>query len=380
MGSATEAIVNDFDLGLDIYSATLVLTALLKVSEMEFVRFPLRDILNVNCWLALIPPPFLDDHRFCQHGSEPTAAVTAMDTTATKMGSNLVCHNCSSPALHELSELLEVPASKEEMTSLVNQLLDSLAGKLGGAFLQDQINRVLVDAPKHCGHTDVYDPEATPTTHENFDPQSQVASSTCVPMLIVIFLPFVLSAVVALLVRQLVFRRNKKWLKVLPSEQVFLIQQKQEKQDREEAAINAISSSMYRSKEIPFALRQLIPIVILANIGFFLSGHLNKGGRILVEFVVAGEKFIIDDFFTFSIGQSTVDMWHAGGKELALLILLFSGVWPHTKQLVTLALWFLPPAVVSCPRRESFLLWLDVLAKWSMIDIFVMLITVAGFR
>lgn len=379
-GLSTEAIVNDFDLGLDIYSATLVLTALLKVSEMAFVRFPLRDMLNVNCWLALIPPPSLDDHGFRQHGSEPTAAVTAMDITAAKMGLNLDCRNCSSPALYELSELLELPASKEEMTSLVNQLLDSLAGKLGGAFLQDQINRILVDAPRHCGHTDVYDPEATPTAYKNFDPQTQVASATYVPMLIVISLPFVLSAILAFLVRQLVLRRNKKWLKVLPSEQVFLIQQKQEKQDREEAAINAISSSMYCSKEIPFALRQLVPIIILANIGFFLSGHLNKGGRILVEFVVAGEKFIIDDFFTFSIGQSTVDMWHAGGKELALLILLFSGVWPYTKQLVTLALWFLPPAVVSCPRRESFLLWLDILAKWSMIDIFVMLITVAGFR
>jgi len=75
-----------------------------------------------------------------------------------------------------------------------------------------------------------------------------------------------------------------------------------------------------------------------------------------------------------------LDLWHAGGEVLAALILLFSGIWPYTKQLITLALWFLPPSVVSVSRRGQFLLWLDLLAKWSMIDIFVLLITVAGFR
>lgn len=363
-----------------MYAATVVLTVLLKVSEMAFVRFPLRDMLDINCWLSLIPPPSLDSHGFREKGSEPTAALSALEMSSSKMSLNLECHNCTSPALFEFSELLTSSESQEDMTATVNKVLDSLSNKLGGAFLQDQINRILVEAPKHCGHTNAFDPEATPTTYEMFEAGEREPSSTYIPMLIAVFMPFVVSAVVAFLVRQLVIRRQKQWLKILPSEQIFLIQQKQEKQDQEEAAINRISKSMYMSKEVPFFLRQLIPVIVIANIGFFLSGHLNLGGRILVQFVIGGESFVIDDFFTFSIGQSTVDMWNHGGKELALLILLFSGVWPYTKQLITLALWFLPPPVVSCNRRGQFLLWLDILAKWSMIDIFVMLITVAGFR
>jgi uncharacterized paraquat-inducible protein A len=80
------------------------------------------------------------------------------------------------------------------------------------------------------------------------------------------------------------------------------------------------------------------------------------------------------------MAQSTIDIWNAGGRALAALIFIFSGLWPYSKQLITLVLWFTHPAKVPMARRESILLWLDVLAKWSIIDIFVMLVSLAGFR
>lgn len=166
----------------------------------------------------------------------------------------------------------------------------------------------------------------------------------------------------------------------LPSERVFLIQQKQERQEHMEAELNEMTKSMYESPEVPCIARYLVPAIVIINIGFFLSGHLNLGGRAMIDITIAGETIRVDNFYDFSIAQSTLDLWHAGGQELATLVLLFSGIWPYTKQLITLALWFLPPSVVSVSRRGQFLLWLDILAKWSMIDIFVLLITVAGFR
>ena len=373
-------IANDFSLSLDIHAATMVLTALLKVSEMDFVKFPLRDCLNLNCWLALIPPPALDEHGFREIDAEPTASLTNLDVVASKLNMELKCHNCTSPALFELGELLKAPGSSEDMTALANRVIKSATGKLGGAFLQDQINRLLVEAPRRCGHNEGFDPDAKPTEYQSFQSGSTSSSTSFISMMIVILVPLLCIAATAIVVKHIVRRRQKKWLLTLPSERVFLIQQQQNKRDQEEAEINDLTSSMYRSDTIPYIWRQLVPIIVVVNIAFFLSGHLNKGGRILVNFVFAGETFTIDDFFIFSIGQSTVDMWHAGGKELALLILLFSGVWPYTKQLITLALWFSPPSLVPCTRRGKFLTWLDILAKWSMIDIIVMLITVAGFR
>lgn len=80
------------------------------------------------------------------------------------------------------------------------------------------------------------------------------------------------------------------------------------------------------------------------------------------------------------MGRSTVEIWNAGGKVLAILILLFSGIWPYTKQAITLVLWFASPRTVSVEKRGAILLWLDTLAKWSIVDIFVLIVTIAGFR
>ena len=73
-------------------------------------------------------------------------------------------------------------------------------------------------------------------------------------------------------------------------------------------------------------------------------------------------------------------MWNAGTRSLAIMIALFSGVWPYTKLLITLFLWVMPPKLVSSERRGSMLHWLDVLGKWSMVDVFVLLMTLAFFR
>jgi len=70
----------------------------------------------------------------------------------------------------------------------------------------------------------------------------------------------------------------------------------------------------------------------------------------------------------------------AGARELAILIFLLSFAWPYTKQLLTFGLWFAPPKMVSVKRRGSILLWLDAQAKWSMADIFILIITIVSFR
>jgi len=107
---------------------------------------------------------------------------------------------------------------------------------------------------------------------------------------------------------------------------------------------------------------------------------LNLGATVNLAATIAGESVQVDQFFEFSMAKSTIDIWRSGGKALALLILIFSGIWPYTKQLITLTLWFAPTSLVPISRRGSILLWLDWLGKWSMIDIFVLIICLAAFR
>jgi len=123
-----------------------------------------------------------------------------------------------------------------------------------------------------------------------------------------------------------------------------------------------------------------MPLIIVGNIALFLSGHLNLGATVYIEANLAGDTIKVDNFFDFSIYRSTIDIWKAGGKSLAILILVFSGIWPYTKQLLTLVLWFLPTSRMSISTRGSFWIWIDRLAKWSMIDIFVIVVCIAAFR
>lgn len=78
--------------------------------------------------------------------------------------------------------------------------------------------------------------------------------------------------------------------------------------------------------------------------------------------------------------RSAVEIWNAGGYVLSLGILVFAGIWPYTRQLLFLTLWFLPPTKCSISRRGWILEWLDALAKWSIVDIFTVVVTVAAFR
>jgi hypothetical protein len=131
---------------------------------------------------------------------------------------------------------------------------------------------------------------------------------------------------------------------------------------------------------IPLRFRYFIPFVLAVNIGLFLSSHLNLGASVNIVAELAGEKITVENFFEFSMAQSTIDIWRAGGKRLSILILLFWGVWPYAKQFVTLALWFLPPKRVSCTLRGNIFFWLDAVAKWSMVDIFVLIVSITAFR
>ena len=94
---------------------------------------------------------------------------------------------------------------------------------------------------------------------------------------------------------------------------------------------------------IPWFARWFIPVVLLVNIGFFLSGHISLGASVDINIDMAGEQIVIPKFFEFSLAKSTIEMYEAGAVPLAVIIVLFSGLWPYTKMLLTLYCWFAGP-------------------------------------
>lgn len=47
-----------------------------KIVETNLSSFPLRDMLDLNCWLAIIPAPALDSRGVRVNDSELTASIS----------------------------------------------------------------------------------------------------------------------------------------------------------------------------------------------------------------------------------------------------------------------------------------------------------------
>ncbi len=374
-------ISNEVDLSLEMSDVSVIVSTLTKIAEARLFSFPLRDVFDLNCWLATIPAPTLNAKGVRNEDFETTAALSDLEAHIKQLIVKADCTNCTSPRMKELTDLLSSPEARGETTDVANDLLGYVTQLMGGNFLQVQIDRMLNEAARKCPHSPTYDPTADPISYEEFEAPTTTYSMGYLILLTVLALTSItIVLIIVFTVKCIVRRRHRKWLMKLPPHQMKNLSNYQESKQRFEDTLNTTTRSMFRSQDVPCIIRFAIPVVILCNILFFLSGHLSLGAAVNIEAEVAGENFAIERFFEFSMARSTIDIWKAGGHELAILIIIFSGVWPYTKLLMTLWLWFSSPSSVSISRRGSILLWLDWLAKWSMIDIFVLVISIAAFR
>jgi len=69
--------------------------------------------------------------------------------------------------------------------------------------------------------------------------------------------------------------------------------------------------------------------------------------------------------------RTVKDSWNNGAKFLACVIVLLSGVWPYAKNILVLIVWYLPMTV---ERRTSALLWLSWLSKYTLVDVFAVIV------
>lgn len=132
--------------------------------------------------------------------------------------------------------------------------------------------------------------------------------------------------------------------------------------------------------QIPFLVRFGIPVLLLSNIALFIASNTSVGASIYFILQLDNETFKSPSLFNFSLGGTVRDMWHAGVYPLALLIAVFSGAWPYIKLIAMLLCWLLPPRILKVKTRDSCLMLLDTLGKWSLIDAFVMILMAVAFR
>jgi hypothetical protein len=178
-----------------------------------------------------------------------------------------------------------------------------------------------------------------------------------------------------------------------------------------EIANSDSSSNIYRHKTslawaptTPFLASIIIPLLTLATHALFIYGQREPMWRLMrrqhVDVWANATAFDSRTFFdtvglhhelhfttdqdqdvkTFTYSYAMTELWRARrmpGKFFprlaAVLLFIFSGVWPHLKLLILNLTWVVARHPV---RRTRLLHWLSILGKWSLADVLVVCVMV----
>ena len=371
-------IHNEIHLSLGFEQIAVFGKILLKMAEKALLTFPMKSVSNPYCWLALLPPT-----RSSEVSSETSnRSGLAIDASwgYDEAFLDLNCSSCTSPDLPELiSRLYRTGESEyDAIEELANRVVN---GDLVSTFLGRFIN----DAPELCPHSEEYSPEAAAKNPgfaaaaaeplEEADVTARDRTSVFFNIGFASFAVAVLLAFIALKVITLC--KNKTWKKSLSGKGDKLLRDVQDRERERDEYLDQSMASLYLSLFIPTPTRVLVPFFIVLNMGLFMVAHSATSIFVSLEVKLAGDEFMVHRMFEFNFADGLRNTYRNGGYEMAIMLLIFGGVWPYFKCLVSLVLWFTPPQRLSAAYRGRMLLWIDAMNKLTVRDIFKFLIIIA---
>jgi len=364
---------NEVLISLELRRASLVLLLVVEILERQFFSVQLKDTLDPSCWLYTMYLPSAS-------GTDSTDAATGLlsmtqnsSFTVEQLAVNISCLNCTSPDFDRLMYRLYSP----------DTLLDLWDALLKSDYLQNLTNGILGAASKQCPQSSAYDPGFT--FRDLFMPGEQgwviatperdrAAHYFNVSIAAVSIVLIVSSALLMLFVSF----RYQKWKETLSHGSLDRLREIEKFEQKEQLQVNERAHSLFHSVPcLPRRTRLGFPLVLVITLALQLAGHLGVLSAVDLWGQIAGQPFFIGDFLQFTFVDAAVAAYGNGGPEMAVLVLIFTGIWPYLKLLAMFTLWFAPPSKVSVTRRHSVAHWLDVLAKLSIVDIFLVLLIVA---
>lgn len=152
------------------------------------------------------------------------------------------------------------------------------------------------------------------------------------------------------------------------------------KETEKEAEFLDQFNSLVKTPLIPVYFRYLFYLVVLVNVGFFISANMSVGATIDVSLVAAGEVIELPSIYDFSMLLSTIEMMKAGVILMGVILMGFSIFWPYIKLIIMTLVWSLPASKMRPDNRGCLLEWLDALGKWSMFDVFCLCVMMVVFN
>ena len=110
--------------------------------------------------------------------------------------------------------------------------------------------------------------------------------------------------------------------------------------------------------------RHEVPLLIFVSLASLITG---------LSVPVMTMKELVFWQHTFSVVTGIQALWTENNRVLAGIIFLFSIVFPLVKLFALLVIWFRP---FSDPVRDRLLRAVSQIGKWSMLDVFVVAVTI----
>jgi hypothetical protein len=364
---------NEVAVRLDLGDAHLKALLFLRVLEDPLFSVPIEDTLNLNCWLSTLFP---------DADGVDLSILVQQQFSLNQLLLNISCVSCSSP---KFSDLIYGLYSPNEIGNATTKILNILSLVRKSDFLRMTTNTIPSGAAKQCPHHIEYDPSFSYTSllvesgGNYFAADATVRDEKMVYFNIVSAL---LSGIIILFfvgARTIARHRYMTWKKSLTEDACRRLFKREQAEKQRQAALDSTTTSLFQNSKVPRKVRFLVPFVLICTIGVQLIGHTAILCFLDIEGQIAGESFIIHKFIVFRFVEASLRSYRNGGNEMAILLFVFTGIWPYFKLLSCLVLWFVPPRTLSVSSRETFLMWLDVFAKLSMVDIIATLLVVAAF-
>lgn len=364
-------IKNKLRVLLSVEDLVVMAEIALKISERAFASFPFGELRNIECWL----PTILS--RPSKEGS-PFGGIR-VERHSLSIGNSTFevhCIECSSP---NFDTMLTSLYNLENITTIEERS----EGLLDTDIIPVLLGRFVEEASRRCPLHSIYAPDGNPKSFLSSQDDSlsfiQIVSASKNPaffnvMNSVIAVSLLLACLVG---RWFVRQGNRQWIKSLSRQGRLLLKRQQNRDLAMEKYLDSSTNALVSCSWIPWKIRCGVLIAIFFNTSLFLAGHLGTLSVVHLDASLAGESFTIHNFLEFHFIESTTKTYQNGGAEIAILLWIFTGVWPYIKLVASLVLWITPPSRLSVRRRGQALLWIDALAKLSVIDIITILLSFA---
>ena len=151
------AMNNDIEFSMTSSAFQVITGILIRMEAMSFLNFPLNDLLDLNCWLATVPAPELDEFGLRIDPTEDRGLkIVDFSNKFDDLSVGINCLECTSAGMTLLPPMLDTMKETGVTTVLASRMKFVVQDVVASNTFQTVMDRLLVTAPMRCPHRPEY--------------------------------------------------------------------------------------------------------------------------------------------------------------------------------------------------------------------------------